>query len=404
MSGIFLMLIFISVNGHSQTENSDSLFQIVQQHARNENYDGAIEEIKYLIGKYPQNSDYQTYLSRLYYWKKDVASALKIISPLLLSNPKNEEILALSVSLELANENYDEVIKQSDTGIQEFPDRAGFYLIKKSIALGITNQDKQALTALKSISKDSDFYKDAQEIKTQILKKQKNTISVGYLNTSFGNAGLAPWQLMHIEYMRKTTGIAYVGRLNYGYVYGKSSVQAEMDAYPKIGKKSYLYLNAGISDGNSTFPLFRFGAEIYKDFSIYNTSLGLRYLHFKTDKVALVTGHFAVNFNSFQIAYRPYLGLKGNEWLPSHILSFQKSFENHESYIQLNMQYGVLPYFFIISDEFQRVSSYRLGVSGKFRIMDNLFIQPLVMQEWEEYFPGKFRNRLNVQLVLSKRF
>jgi len=397
-------MIFRSIDGFSQTENPDSLFQIVQLHARNENYDRAIEEIKYLIGLHPQNRDYITYLSRLYYWKKDITLALKTISPLLLSNPKNEEILALSVSLELANENYDEVIKQSDIGIQEFPDRADFYLIKKIIALEKTNQDKQAMSALKSISKKSDFYKDAQEIKTQILKKQKNTISVGYLNTSFGNASLAPWQLTHIEYMRKATGIAYVGRLNYGYIYGKSSVQAEVDAYPKTGKKSYLYLNAGISDGNSTFPLFRFGAEIYKDFNIYNTSLGLRYLQFKTEQVAMVTGHFAVNFNSYQIAYRPYLGLKGPEWLPSHMLSFRKSFENQESYIQFNIQYGVLPYFFIISDEFQRVSSYRLGVTGKFRIMENLFVQPLVMQEWEEYFPGEFRNRLNVQLVLSKRF
>lgn len=185
---------------------------------------------------------------------------------------------------------------------------------------------------------------------------------------------------------------------------GVSSMQGEIDIYPKIGKKSYLYLNAGASDGKSIFPGVRIGTELFHDFKKLTVSLGGRYIHFNTAQVIMLTGHLGRNFNSYHISYRPYIVYQNGNWFDSHILNLRKSFEQKETYIQLELQYGAVPYYFFITDEFLRTTSYRAGINCHIRIKDNFFIQPILMYEFEEYFPSNYRNRFNVQVILSKRF
>ena len=388
----------------AQETNPDSLFLEARKSAESKDYNLAISKINTLIYSYPQNIDYTLYLARLYYWSEKFDLAQDQLLKIIEKSPSNEEAYSLLVKIELAAKKSSDLLTHSVKGMTLFVKNREYYKFYKAQALELLGRNKEALLILNNIKNTSDFYKDAQYSKNQLLKKQKNIISVGYLNTNFGNSGISPWHFGMIEYLRKTEKNAFVGRVNYGALYGSTGLQGEIEAYPKTGEKSYLYLNAGLSDGKSVFPIVRLGTEFYKNFNNYSTSIGVRYLHFNQSQVTMFTGHLGRSFHSFNISYRPYLLSLSDNWFSSHILNFRKSFEEKEAFVQLDLQYGAVPYYFFVSQEFLRTSAFRVGVNCRFRVSNNFFIQPIFMFELEEYIPKEFRNRYNTQLILSKRF
>lgn len=398
--------LFLYVNlAVSQVSNSGSLFKEAQINAENKNYTLAIGVLKTLIKQYPSNSDYAVFLSRLYLWDNQLMEALKIIEIEWKKGNSSEENLRLYLQLLLANNNDIKAVELSEEGINRFPSEHDYYRLQKAIALEKQNKDTEALMVLEEIAENSNYYyKDAQYLKTQILQKQKNEIGVGYLNSTFSNPGAPPWHFLSAQYKREFDRIAVIGRINYGHLFGQNATQAEIDLYPKVGMKSYFYFNGGVSDGKSVFPLFRLGAEFYKESNQWSGSLGARYLHFDQAKVTMFTGHMGRNFGEYFIAYRPFAVTLSNDWFLSHIINIKKTFESKESFIQLDLQYGAVPYYFFVSNDFTRTNAYRAGINWRFRIKNNLFLQPIFMYEWEEFVPYNFRNRYNVQLNLFKRF
>lgn len=389
---------------HAQKMDEDSLFQVARKNAEGKNYNLAIEQIKDLVSIDSSNLDYGMYLAQLYYWSEQYDLAQQQAMNVLAGADNYEAAFNLLVRIELAARKGAELLKHAEQGINLFPENKDFYILHKALALKELGREKEALLVIEQLDKSSNYYRDAQYVKNEILRQQKNLLSVAYLHTSFSNPGFAPWHFGTLEYLRKWKKISFIGRLNYGALFEKCGAQLELDAYPQLGKHSYLYLNTGVSDGCTVFPLVRLGFEYYLEYTKYSASLGGRHLQFNTDKVLMWTGHLSRNFQSYRLTYRPFVVLAGKGWFDSHILNFRKSFERKESFVQLDLQYGAVPYYFFVSEEFLRTSAYRAGINCKWRMKDNFFVQPILMYEWEEYVPNSFRNRFNLQVVLSKRF
>jgi len=384
--------------------NPDSLMQSARQKAEQKDYPQAITLVTELSRQQPENKDYSLYLGQLYYWSSAYQTARDILIPLADPNTGNAEAFNLLIRVYFQLEQYNDVVERSEKGKTIFPSHLSFYLFQQALALEKLNQDHQALVILSQIDGESTNSKDAQYLKTQILKKQNNIISAGYLNTSFSQPGFAPWHLAHIDYLRKSAHVAWGGRFNYGHLFGGSAAQIELIAYPKLSRRSYLDLNAGYSAAERIFPLWRFGAEWFYDQAKVNYSIGGRYLDFRTIQVLMLTGHLAFNLKDWKAGYRHYEVQQNDNWFASHIFTLRKSFDLKESYVQLDLQYGGIPYYFFSTDAFSRIKAYRIGINGQFRIRDNFFIQPVLMYEREEYIPDTFRNRYNIQFIFSKRF
>lgn len=399
----FFLMVAFAGNILAQ-QQPDSIMQLARQKAEQKEYSQAITLITDLIRRYPDNNDFLFYLAQLYYWSSAYQTARDILIPMTDSKPGSAEALNLLIRVDFQLEQYNDVVDRSEKGKTLFPSYLSFYHFQQALAFEKLNQDHQALAAISQITGESLNSRDAQYLKTQILKKQKNTLSAGYLNTSFSQPGFAPWHLAHLDYLRKSTHLAWGGRFNYGHLFGGSAAQAELIAYPKLGRRSYLDLNAGYSAAERIFPLWRFGAEWFYDQAKVNYSIGGRYLDFRTIQVLMLTGHLALNLKDWKAGYRHYEVRQNDNWFPSHIFTLRKSFELKESYVQLDLQYGGIPYYFFSTDAFSRIKAYRIGINGMFRVMDNFFIQPVLMYEREEYVPDTFRNRYNVQLIFSKRF
>ncbi|HET7818492.1 MAG TPA: YaiO family outer membrane beta-barrel protein, partial [Bacteroidia bacterium] len=262
---------------------------------------------------------------------------------------------------------------------------------------------KEALLLIDTILKNHSDCEEALALRTFIYQKKKRTFSLSYHNTSFTNPALQPWHLMYLEYKQNIQKVPSVFRLNYGNMYMKSEGQFELDLYPKLTLSSYLYLNAGASEGKYIFPQIRGGVEYYKNVNKTDLSIGVRYLRFKSTQVTLATGQISSTIRNWIISYRPFVSVVGKNLYPSHTFIFKIPNEVKEAFLQFDIQYGNVPYNFYFLNEFVRVNSIRAGIQCQFRIKSSVFIRPVFMYEYEEYYPEKYRNRYNSQIIITKR-
>lgn len=383
--------------------DADSIFMHATRIAQEGNYDQAITSLQILTDSFPANQEYRTSLGRVYSWKGDYDASLQLLKPIADSIPLYPDAIEVIVNTFLWSENYAAVIEYCDKALALYPE-SSFYNYTKALALEKLGQNAASLEIIENILSSDKKNQKALSLKTNIYQKSRNAIALSYLNTSFNNPGSPPRHLGSIEYKRNLKNYPIVARINYGNMFQRNALQFEIDLYPKLSPASYLYVNAGLSEGNNIFPFFRGGFEYYKTINSIDFSLGARFLNFEAIRVYLLTAHLAYNTNSWQLAYRPFINPQNSNLYLSHVLSVRRTNETKENFIQFEIQYGAVPFSFYVADEFIRTNSFRGGVYYQIRIHNSILFQPIFMYELEEYLPGKKRNRYNLQFIMTKRF
>jgi YaiO family outer membrane protein len=113
-----------------------------------------------------------------------------------------------------------------------------------------------------------------------------------------------------------------------------------VDAYPKLGKKSYLYLNFGVAE-ESFFPTRRYGAEIF--FTLpkhFEASGGLRRLEFDDHVVHILTGSVGYYKGNYYYAARPYITNKPGDTGVSLSLMMRRYFATRYDYWTVRVSGG----------------------------------------------------------------
>ncbi|MBZ9729438.1 YaiO family outer membrane beta-barrel protein [Salegentibacter sp. JZCK2] len=398
------LFVGVIVSAKAQVIPADRTFEKARELANAEKYDQAIEILEILQDSLPTNKDYTIYLARVYGWKNDYPAAIEILTPLIEVEDFSEEAIKVMVTTQLWAGNFEEVIRYSNVALAKY--KKSHFQIQKAIALEALDRDKEAKEILKDVMLNKPENKKAQALQTRIFQKNKEHISLSYLNTSFSNPGFKPWHLAHLEYKRNLGNVPVLARLNYGNLFGLEGSLFEVDAYPKTGSKSYLYLNVGAAINTPIFPKFRGGLEYFQSLNKnFEISLGGKYLDFQETQVLLLTGGITYSTkHNLRFTYKPYLSHTESNWLTSHSLALRINNPVKESFIQFDLQYGSIPYAFVTSSAFTEVTSLRVGMQYHFRITENILIQPVIMYEYEEYFPSLYRNRFNSQIITFFRF
>lgn len=400
-----IIILCVQAPLHAQQADPEITFYNARKLAAKKEYAQAIDSLKTLTQTYPQNSDYTLYLSRVYFWMGNNADARIELLKLWNEEKPLKEALNLLIQIEAKEGNLTAVSRLCQKGKQNFPDDVFSYNLQQAIAFQHGGQDSAALHELNNIKHNNIYYHAASYLKTQILQKQKNTVTAGYFYTRINGTEPATQQSAFIEYGRKANKLTAIGRINYANRFNTNDVQLEGDAYYTVGKRTYTYFNGGVGIGNNIFPAYKFGTEIFRDINNVSTSIGARYLHFSSNNNALLfTGHLAYNAKGLIIGYRPFAVQANNNFMCSHLAFIKKWMADNESFVQLDVQKGTLPYYVITTDLFLRTNTYRAGINTKWRIKDNFFVQPIVMYEREEFLLKQYRDRANFQLILSRRF
>jgi YaiO family outer membrane protein len=397
-----VFFLFISFTALAQEINIDAVVAEAQREVKNNNFDTALSLIEPLSAKFPENEDLKIYTGRIYSWKKEYNTSIKILSPMADRTAPNPDALLAIINSYYWSEQFDKTIFYCDRYLVIDPNSVDVLTIKVN-ALEKLNRDEEALAIIEKASLTTNSTQAFKGVSTLIGRKTKNAIAVSYLNVSTADPGQSPLHYGYVEYSHKFSKSALVGRANVGHVNNDTQMLFETDYYQTFSKRNYLYVNAGVSTGETVFPVAKAGIEYYfVPHKKFDYALGLRYMHFETEDVTLLTGQLAYHTGAYTLAYRPYYDT-ANE-LFSHVLSVENRNEEKESILRIELQYGNVPYLYLYNNFIEPLKAYRAGIQYQHRFGNSFFVRPVFLYEYEEYLPGEYRNRFNAQLIITKRF
>ncbi|SDL06822.1 outer membrane protein, YaiO family [Salinimicrobium catena] len=399
---LILVFLFCQVPQHSFAQTPTSDFEQAKKSAYAQDYRSAITAMKGLIEEHPHNIEYQIFLARVYSWNQSFEEAIDILEPLV--KKKVREALEVMIQIQSWSRQYEEVIKYAKLADSLYPDSS--FKIQQSKALLSLEENKKAKALIDEILDEEPNNKETRKLLSEILKRKERKLLISYLNTSFSNPGFRPWHLASLGYKTNLGTIPVLPRIQYGQISGREGFLIELDAYPKIYSKGYLYLNAGVSLEGSAFPDLRGAVEYYQTLNPYfSVSLGVKYMQFPGNEALLYTGQIAYTFNNAtRISYRSYLADIDDSSSLSHSLSIRFPESINENFVQLDLQYGNLPYEYYATGIQTNLKSARAGVQYQFRLTQQILLQPIFIYEYEEYFPEQYRHRFNSQILATYRF
>lgn len=413
MNKQFLILSFLTVVSFysmaQTTATSDELFKDARQAAfEDKNYDKAKQLASQALEISPSYADIDIFLGRIYAWNNGYDSARYHFTKVLSSNPANEDASIAYADLEYWNDHFE----------------AALDICKKALAANPNSQElllreAKNLNALKK-------YHDASLITAQLLKQNKkntaalalaanlkdalsiNKITVDYDYTAFDKQYNQSWNLASIAYNRYTKFGTVIARMNYASRFGSNGVQAEADAYPRISRTFYSYVNFGYSGNVGVFPEFRGGFSLYANLpKTFEAEAGFRYLYFSSATI-IYTASAGKYYKNFLFTARTYLTPSNGSVSQSYSLGTRYYFKGADDFIGANVGTGISP-----DDNTQNIqfstkrnmlSSRKISAiySHTFLKWNILLLSAGIINQ--EYLPSVKGNQFDISLGISHRF
>ncbi len=405
----FLFLVFLHAfaSAMAQKETADSLFVRAQKEYRSGRLEKARTEIETLLNEpaAEKNYDYATLASRIFLANGMWLQADLLVSPFWDESKPNAEILDLKWRIQTVKSDWEEARKLADLGLGVFPSDSDQWNWRRTLSSFELNNPIQGLNDWKILSDSLKKSEQGENLKTALLRKLPRTVGVHWWNAQIKQPQPLPWNLFQLEYGNRSAKLPWNIRGSYGAFFGTQSVQLEGEMYPKLGKNAYGYLHLGLSPSGDLFPYARLSAEYFKAFSKGEWSVGMKHLRYSTLQVSLATAHIEFDFGQgLNVGGRSYLGVAQNKLFPAQALWLRKNWTQKERWVQADLQVGQIPYAWIFIPGLEPVSSIRTGIQAQIRVKDYIFVRPLLAFEREEYYPARYRNRINSQITLQYRF
>jgi YaiO family outer membrane protein len=239
-----------------------------------------------------------------------------------------------------------------------------------------------------------------QPIRTGFL----NEVRLDYEYEEFEQT-LDPWHQYSLQYTRRTGKGSVIGRVNFAERFGRTGEQYEIDAYPRIRKGTYAYLNAGYSEA-TIFPEWRFGAQIYQSLpNKWEASVGVRRLLFENSNVTLYTGSIAKYRGNYYFALQPYFKeTETGDLSTSAQLMVRRYYRSADDYLTFRAGYGESPEVDIFLDQRTTTTSWSAKIQGRKRLNRALLIDGSAGYRDQEIRPGLRRESFTLGASIIRRF
>lgn len=170
----------------------------------------------------------------------------------------------------------------------------------------------------------------------------KKFVGIKYDYLYFDEKEKEGWHSASLELGREVREIPMVARLNYAHRFNESALQAEVDAYPKISKKVYAYLNVGYSNDSLLFPGFKAGTSVYVSLpKAFEVEAGFRLLRFKTN-TWIYTAALSKYYKSYWFSFITYVVPVTGNVTQSYFLKTRYYFDDTD-FLEIAAGTGVSP-------------------------------------------------------------
>lgn len=360
----------------------------------------------------PKYYDFHIALGRACKFTQQVDSARYYFNLVMENNPKYKEAFLYLAQLEIEAKDVTQAKAITDKALQLYPEEKDFYWLKLR-AIELENDDSKTMTFLNQLAAK---YPNDETIKNRQLdlKLNSNSDRLGLSSTltTFDRAGIGPWNLSSLQYIRQRKKVTLIGRFNYAnrQSYGASVANgnlAEIESYVKWSKKHYSFGNIGI--GSATlFPKLRLNySSFLRIASKWELEVGMRYnKNTASENYSSALG-LGTYLGSGWLNLKSYLNLNSAKKYPSFTASYRYYFNSRYDYYSATLGYGTSPDERETLQQFEQrvsLSSYRIGL-GYSRVLYKRYIVGLQGNfNRQEYSPQNYQNEVSASLQLQYLF
>lgn len=215
---------------------------------------------------------------------------------------------------------------------------------------------------------------------------------------------LSDWHLTSVEVKRKGSLGSIIGRVTHGDRFDRTGQQFEVDAYPRLGRGTYAYLNVGYSD-DSIFPKHRLGAQIYRSLPrSWEASLGVRWLDFENSDATIWTGSIGKYKGNWYFSAQPYVSEKDPGTSASVHGLARRYYRTADDYLGVRVGYGEVPEQAIFLADPVELQSWSARIEGKRRITRWLIFSGSLGVREQEIRRGSERQSVFASVGIERRF
>jgi len=407
---LILLIFFIAtvICRAQDTTTADGLFDYARKTAYDKHdYPNAIRLAEKALAFNNAYTDVIIFIGRVYTWSKNTDSAKYYLKRAIGTDAKNEDAYIAYADFSFWNNYNDTALETANAGLAYFP-RSEDLLIREAKILMAMHQYRQALPitdTLLQMNKDNAEARSLNVMLKDLSAKNKLTINTEY--THFDKQFPNDWRFASIEYVNETKIGPVVGRIDYANRFNMNGYQFEADAYPRISKMFYLYLNAGYSDQVSVFSEWRGAASLFANLPhAYEGELGVRYLYY-TSNIYFYTAYLGKYYKKFYFGLHEYVTPSTQSLGNTTGFFVRYYYGGSDDYINVDGTRGVL-----VDERWYNLSLYdntqlpayfgEVILQKSIKKLNLISVNCSIYQQ--EYLPGVIGNQYQVGIGYARRF
>lgn len=405
MKIFFIISFFISIAlTPASSQPAQDMYETARKHAHAGEYNQAKELLNTILLANTEHYDAKFLLAQVHAWNREYELSTALLSQLIhdfMPTPDAYEMLA---RVKMWQDAYPQCQEVCEAGLKLFPSLTSLRLLKAQALLKMDQPDP-AIEVLNNILLYDSSHTEAKQLLEQLeFLKLRNAVIVDYGYARFSNT-FSPWHTAALSY-RRNTGLGPVtARMTNAYMFNQFGIQYELDAYPRINKKSYTYVNMGTSN-YAIFPKFRFGAEYFRLFpKQFEISGGVRNLSFHQTHVVIYTAQVGRYTNHYWMSARGFLTSLDHQHHSTGAFTLRRYLENPDHYFSVYANTGTTPLSVVSLNEIRRLNAQSIAVDYQYPAFKrSLLLKARAEYQQETYEEIRTTNRFTVLFSLEKRF
>ncbi len=407
----WILLIVCARDAEAQdTTNADGLFEAARREAIEKNdFSEALRLSKKALAINPRYNDILIFTGRVHTWNNEPDSGRKYLQRALEYSPPPEDAFVAYSDLEFWNKNYPAALDITQRGLNSLSYSLDL-LLRKAKILEAMKEYEQAILVTDTLLKMDRGNADARRLNIS-LKEQvsKNRFAVKLDYAHFDKQFKDDWYFGSMEYTRVTKMGPVVARINYANRFRKEGMLYELDAYPRLSRTFYMYLNGGYcnSDNVGVFPKWRSGASLFANLPhAFEAEAGVRYLFYTSD-IFFYTVYAGKYYKSFLFGARTYINSAANGISNANIVMARYYYGNSDDYINLSLGAGISPD--------NRQLNLQINNTGKLRSYTGELVLRHALRKLnvvsinisllnQEYYPGLIGNQVQAGVGYMRHF
>lgn len=343
---LFLLVIALChLCGYAQRPGPDSLFTLAREEAfTKKEYTKAIAYSREALFQAPHYTDIRVFLARVYLWngQKDSARIESLIAVRLDSAHEEAAVTAAQIAYE--NKNCVDAYNIAAEGFKRNPQSSRLLTIMATVLMD-TNKFGFATVLVDQLRELAPADPALIHLGARLLDyRSPHRLGISYAHSRFSEQFDDPWSLVSVEYTRRTGIGPFTARINYANRFNQDGLQFEAEAYPRINKRFYTYIAAGLSADSAVFPNWRGGASLFVNFDKgWEADAGARYLQFYGDDTWVLTGALGKYIRQYWFSLRSYITVNQDHPPVVVALNTRRYLKGSDHFIGLNLSSGISP-------------------------------------------------------------